>query len=426
MDDDVKELIEEASEYIDEDGRSSFDHAQESETLLSIIIDNLNFSRREYGLSENAFERALRKIIGQIDSSDDVESKFQNLLGSLKKEVGTSEPNDYVVTFALPLNVPKEEDHKFTIHGLEVEQITEESWKNDVLEKAKQESLLELRIERSPYEFSEDGTYWQTCVSGLDPDFAIERTRHILRTLLAVINYLHFRRQITHLEVPTSNPWPERWSNIVPPFAMFVFKDDNYVKAEFSDNVTPRDPVDIDEEVIEEVNNLPDFGSNKFDIDDQLTSGLHFFLDGITNPKKTSSFLDFWRALEILTLSKPGDSSSDITDRAKSFINVEDEHLFETHISRIVDVRNDLVHGDPDVDVVQADLNILKELTESLLSLYMNKRDDWSESDMKFVIHNCSVGEKSQLKQQKEARIRNQERLKNEIGIIDELINVEE
>jgi hypothetical protein len=172
---------------------------------------------------------------------------------------------------------------------------------------------------------------------------------------------------------------------------------------------------------MQNVQSLPVLGNDECEIDSELIPGLHFFLSGMTNPDDTGAFLDFWRGLEILTLSEPGDVTRDIVERAVVPIRPEDQYLFDKHVDRIVDTRNDLVHGNVDTDVTQADLNLLKQLHETLLDLYIHNREEWSTSDVRFILHDCGVGDEDKLAQQKEARLRNIEKIEREIELIDNL-----
>jgi len=427
MDEDLKTLIGEVAELLDENGRTSFEHANRVETLLAIIIDKLEFPRRKYGLSETTFERTLRKVIGQVDSEDDIESTFQDLLGELKKELGTSEGDEYSVAFHLPIELPgTKTQYELTVHGVNIEQLSKEVWKEEFLETAQKDVSFGIRLKESPYESPDKGSFWKVNISAIDPDFAVERTNFVLQTFLAELNYLNHYGRITNIETPTSNPWPRSWSDIVLPFSLLVFNDEEFVKAEFSEDARPRNPVEINQEVLDRIDGLPSFSEEKYETDSHLISGLHFFLAGVTNTDNVGAFLDFWRGLETLTLSEPGDSSNDITDRATTIIRPDDEHLFKEHIDRIVATRNNLVHGNTDVDVVQADLNALKQLLESLIDLYIYRRGEWNESDIRFVLQDCNLGEQESLQQQREARVSAQEEVERELEILDGLIEGDE
>ncbi|WP_152424848.1 HEPN domain-containing protein [Natronococcus jeotgali] len=421
MDEELKILIREAAEVLDENGRTSFENSNRIEKLLAFIIEKLHFPRRRYGISGKRFEHEMRNIIGQIDPEEDIESKFQESINELKRKLGTSEEEKYSVIFPLPIKTSSINKYKFEFHGATIKQIEDERG-IDLLETAQKDISFGSGFQDSPYEVSTESTFWKINIPSNDPYFAIERAEFILNTFLAELNYLHHKETVINYENTSSGPWPKSWSDIIFPFCILVFRNEEFVVAEFSEDSRPRNPVIIDQWVLDEIDNLPRFCDEDYEIDEQLISGLHFFFDGITNPDRISSFLDFWRGLETLTLSEPGDSSSDITNRAATVIRPDDEEFFRKHIDRIVDIRNGLVHGNTDIDVSQADLNLLKNLHESLISHYVYKRGEWSKSDIKFVLHKCEVGKEERIQQQKEARMLNREKIEREIDILDELV----
>ncbi|SFG35114.1 hypothetical protein SAMN04488063_1771 [Halopelagius inordinatus] len=423
MDADIKVLIEKASKLIDEDGRSSFKHADRVSTLIALIIEDLDFPRRKFGLSEQAFERHLRQKIGQIDTKGEIDSEFYDLLGELKKELGTSEEVEYSVVFALPIKFPNQRDDRvFEYHGIEIKQISQSVWEDDFLEIARNDASFEIQLTKSPYQLPDDGSFWKTETTAIDPDFALERTRFALKTLLGEINFLEHYGYVKNYHEPTSHPWPRGWSDILLPFALLLFQEGKFVKEDFSEDARPRTVVEVTEEVVDNIGDLPTFTGESYEVDQYLISGIHFFFSGITNANRTGAFLDFWRGLETLTLSSPGDTSSDITERAITTVIPDEEDLFGKHVDSLVNTRNNLVHGDLSVDISQANINLLKDIHESLINLYMRRRDKWTVSDIRFVLHECDIDKTDRLQQQRNARMQNCERIEREIEILDELM----
>ena len=424
MDDDLVRLIDEASEHLNENGRSNFEDIEYTEMLLALIIERVDFPYQKYHISQETFDRRVRNIIGQIEPDEDTETYFLNFIGDLKQNLQINGRDEYTIAFSLPIILHSEKEyHKFSIDGSLIEQISKNKWENEYIKKAQEDFSFKVDMTNSPHTLSSDGSFWKTTVVTADPQFAIERTEFILKTLLAEMNLAQHFGKVKHFETPSSNPWPRGWSDIRLPFCLLGFQDGDFLKAEFTEDIRPREIVDVEKEALSAIDEFPTFEED-YEIDDYLTSGFHFYLSGMTTPSNTESFLDFWRSLEILTLSEPNDTSGDIIDRSSILTSSNTGELFAKQLRRLVDVRNKLVHGKIDVNVSQSDINTLKRLSEYLLDLYISKRDHWNESDFKFVLHKCDPRKKQRLKQQRKAKRHNHSKIERELELLDELIRL--
>lgn len=420
MDNKLVELVEEGSGCLDEDGKAHFRDANHVEALISQIISKLDFPHNEYKLSGYVFERNLRSIIGKIGPEDDVEDAFTDSLGELKEELGTSNEHEYTIFFPLSIRLNSGRQETFCIENVEIKEIGEDSWTENI-EDLEENDDFRIRTIDYPHDLFDGGSFWKTTVSALDSRFALERTQFVLKTFLSEINFLQHYRQLRSFDIPASHPWPNTWSNIRLPPLFVVFQGGTFNDVEFSRDISPIREVEINEDVLKRLDELPSF-CNKNELDDYLISGLQLYLSGITSPSNEEAFLEFWRSLETLTLSKPGDISRDVTDRASSIISNRDEGLLPDQLDRAIDIRNETVHADANPSISHSDINTLKQLTDYLLSFYIGKQDTWSVSDIRFVLHKCNPTDEDILIQQKEARENNRDKIDREIEILDRLI----
>jgi hypothetical protein len=88
----------------------------------------------------------------------------------------------------------------------------------------------------------------------------------------------------------------------------------------------------------------------------------------VTAEGSAQRFLNWWQALETLTLTDDESSSRRSLERARTFPPVAETHLSGSEISRLADLRNRLVHrGQPSV-VLSSDQNHLKQSFEAVVA----------------------------------------------------------
>jgi hypothetical protein len=103
--------------------------------------------------------------------------------------------------------------------------------------------------------------------------------------------------------------------------------------------------------------------------------------------------LNYWRVLELLTLTGKQDTQKEVIDRASSIVEASDDSLFEYRVERLWERRNKLVHDWVGSEVDKYDINLLKILSEELILIFSDFRGQWDKDDFEFVLRNAGSGD---------------------------------
>jgi hypothetical protein len=158
---------------------------------------------------------------------------------------------------------------------------------------------------------------------------------------------------------------------------------------------------DVFESLFEE---MPTFEEEQ-PLDGRLLNSLRALQAAVTEPSERESFFEFWRGIENLTLVEEGERMSEVVDRAAAMLGWKDSELGRIRRKRAQNKRNSYVHEGAGLRLTVVDRNLVKNLHESLIHLYIDKRGDWGYEEMKFALEQFTVDE-AQIENLREDRNR--------------------
>jgi len=166
---------------------------------------------------------------------------------------------------------------------------------------------------------------------------------------------------------------------------IFVFKEDSFVGYCFFEDKS--DDKKIYELGQADITNLNKFVSqfNKTDskIQEILYKAINLYYSGLTEKRINYSFLNFWTALEILSLKKKGVPHIEIIKRLKSIL-INLQPLEEHKIDRIYSLRNNLVH-DGAYNISQYDRNLLKIYLEFFMEFFIFNLSNYNIQEIQTI-----------------------------------------
>ena len=185
-----------------------------------------------------------------------------------------------------------------------------------------------------------------------------------------------------------SDVWSTRWMKIRQPFIYFVFEDSKYSHYSYSTDPTPRRSLTLSAHKASRYNahlgDIPELDEDLNDLEQQLVSGVYSFQDAVTSTDRENAFLSYWQALETLTFTKPGDSTSTIVERASVPLGTTNF----LRQSEVAEKRNKLVHTADPVEITKEDTNTLKIMLEKIIRVHVDKLDNWDKSQFIFYYKN--------------------------------------
>lgn len=310
-------------------------------TKLQRILDDYieaetNFSSQRHKLTKHtlipAFQDAIIEIAEETHEQDnpDLDSLFEEKKVKVLRDTLGRNLTTYRVVFPLNLRPGESMPDSFSMPEAEFERISEEEWREDYDEPAREndESSLVAFLRESPNDLYEsDGlggifTYWRTGYEARDHHYALSRIPEIVRLLLGKMNFVLWKRS-AGVPQPANNERPPnaRWSQLKEPFFYLVFEGDEYLNYWPYDYDLRRNSEggrrDLSER-IEKFNEFPNLSADREDlsgVDESLANAVLAYQDGITESSVHQSFFAFWRGIENLAQVEPGQDNEVVVDR---------------------------------------------------------------------------------------------------------------
>jgi len=423
MEPDVKYCIQELADAIEEndDGSVKFsgsENIRKKERLSPIIIEGLEIDPNRLRISPERLENKIDQLILDAKrSGSGVIEYIEANLGDFEQEIRNIEVQRYRLAF--PLNYHRNSrdliSDEIQITDIRFQRISKSDWQSQFAPNFEEENLgriagkLSRFLDRSPNKLDNAFfTYWFADCYARDEKFAVERIIDRLRILLGLMNMAMSFGRIQTTSI-SSGPWPNRWADLREPFVYLLYGEDhNLLQYYYSEDASLRKkdkPHSMFEDSFADLMQMFPSFENQQQIDSRLFNGIRSFQAGISNGDTTESFFDFWRGVENLALVREDEKMATVTNRATAMNQWRNPRIGEIRTRRAINKRNEYVHEGADLRVTIADRNLLKTLLESLIELYIDKREDWDEGDMRFALEKFSIDEQ-QLAHMRKSRER--------------------
>lgn len=350
-------------------GFESTEYNRHLSLLISdLMLDNAFQSKlnnlRYYFNSENDvfFGSELTSVFKEMKqeskfSFTDFKQKLDLLLNNIKKQ---SKPVKFELYY--PLNIKT--DQKIDLikfRDIRIEMNSYDDIKTLLeAEKLKEESFRFEKFTKSKYMYIKI-TLWSRNLN-----YAVEISTKYVNLILGFIAYAqNFRRApITLMGVPKE--LTQLKLNYI-----FAFQGNVYLGHYFFDDKSDdRKVYDLKDSDISHLNeSLKQFNLADKKLQEIIFKAISSYYLGLTESRINYSFLNFWTALEIVSLKKRSIRHIEIVKRLKSILldlNVLEEHK----IDKLYSIRNNLVH-DGSYNVSQYDRNLLKNYAESMIEFFM-------------------------------------------------------
>jgi len=420
-------MVDCLDEEVDGAKRSGSENVRRFDRLMPILMEEVEVDRINYRVSEDTFRHELTNFLNDIKHEENPGEYFTRNLGELHERLGTKETKTYTIGFPLNLkfNARRKRD-SFQSLGHEIERLGRRQWLSDFKEVAEEEEEEESRededdpftdfMEQVPNNFSNRNyTFWKFEIDTCDQKFAVDRLEKLLGYLLGRINAAAHSNQAEGFS--TSNSiWPSGWSDLKHPFLYIVFEEGDYTRFYYERDISPRKRFKVSNHRTElfdlKFDSFPEIEYPLTGLEERFVETLRRFQSAISESNREDSFLDYWRAVEALTLTRDNEGMDTVIRRAESHLQPEDPEIFRFRLKRAREKRNKLVHNGVDVSVTKRDQNLLKLVLENLLWLYCDRFSDWDEDDFRFHLENADTGT-DELESQRERRAREIELLDN-------------
>lgn len=404
----LSELVDMAVDCIDPESEqwrvSGTENTQRFEQLMPILMEEVDLDPLEYRISETTFRVEFRDFLNDIKNKDDPGTYFVENKGELHRRIGTQDLKQYTIGFPLNLkfNARRKRD-RFESLGHEIERVSRNQWLSEFKEVAEEKEQEENQqhtndsfsdfMERVPNDFSfHNNTFWKFELEARDEQFAVDRLEKLLGYLLGRINAAAYENQAEGWTTGSRSVWKSGWSDLRHPFIYIVFKEGEYSQFYYEEDISPRKKF----KVMSHRTRLFDIHFDKFpDIEYPLNSQEERFVEtvrrfqsAITESSREDSFLEYWRGIETLTLTTENEGMDAVIRRAEAPNEAADQDFFRYRLKRVREKRNLLVHDGVDVSITRQDQNLLKTVLESLIWIYCENFDNWTEDDFRFVLEN--------------------------------------
>lgn len=407
----IPELVDMAVACIDKEADdwriSGSDNTTRFRHLMPILIEKLaedsQLSAHEYNISEQGLRGELRSFLNDIKHEDEPGRYFEQNIGDLHQQLGTTEPTQYTIGFPLNLRLRSQrQQDTFRSLGHKIERMGRNEWLSEFKERAETAEQEDDQghgddrftdfMEQVPNDFSwANNTFWKFELDARDEQFVIDRLERVLGYLLGKINVAAYAGS---QEGFSSSPsvWQSGWSDLRHPFIYIVFEEDLYSQFYYETDISPRDKFRVHSARASmfdiSIDNFPGVEYPLDSLEERFVETVRRFQAAITEADREESFLEYWRGIEALTLTGDDEGMDTVIRRAEAPLEHTDHTFFRYRLKRARYKRNQLVHDGVDISVTRHDQNLLKRILEELIWLYCGNLDRWDADDFRFYLEN--------------------------------------
>ena len=407
MNSELTSCVRKLADIIEEDDEGSaiysgHDAFRRREELIPVILDGLDLSPDDFRISIDRLESEFSTFVLEAAQAKKEPSLYiEENLDDFRTQLYDDDLEEYHIAF--PLNYRQSACHlipdSITIEDIEFNRQRRKYWQSTYLpredESEKKEKLNNF-LSKSPNKIDHSQfTYWDCSYRARDQRYAVYRTTEVLEILLGLLNYsMWFGRAQQYQN--SNEPWPKRWAQLREPFIYLLHSDEAFLGHYWPNDATLRKPTQphsaYEERFTSKFELIPTF-ENEYPLDGRLLNAIRAFQAAITNTTHREAFFEFWRGIEILSLVGKDERMDQVVARATALLNWEDTEIANIRTQRVQQKRNQYVHEGNGIRITTSDRNLLKLFLEKLIELYIDKRDEWSHSEMKFMLSEFTTNE---------------------------------
>jgi hypothetical protein len=404
--------------------------------LIDLIADESSIEPHDIGITEAAYRDRIEGIITEISDSEKPVASFHTELDNLEDEIEDSH-QEYTVLF--PWNFTSTNvsglDTPIQIRNLTIHRTSESRW-NRYQQKAIDigtfdqflEELPTRRNHSKPFSYQK---YWEVTLKAESPEFAVNRVSNAMEILLGKITFATYFGRVANANRRTN--WKYGMTDLRHPLCHLVTQNDEFVHYYTAYDFTPRRRFTLSGSKKRDFNKIypmiPIFDGEMDDIEEHLITAFGAYYSAMSEPKPSQSLLDYWRCLEVATLTQDENhSAGDPLKRARAAKRPQDIGISDNLIERLVQKRNRLVHKGGEIMITDGDLTHLKSLSEASIWFLMTDKSNYSYEEFEFFFEYGSKPANSilQAKTDRESRIREKneeiEDRKEEIKQLNQII----
>ena len=389
--------------------------------LMSILIEKLQEEKKltpeEYDISEQSLRQELRQFLSDIKQEDEPGQYFEQNIGELHKQLGTTEKTNYTIGFPLNLRFrPQRKQDVFSALGHEIERMEQDAWLSEFQEPAEQIETQDDQnnsnrftefMKEVPNDFSwSNHTFWKFEMEARDQQFVVDRLEKVLDYLLGKINIAAHAGVVEGSINISPSVWPSRWSELRHPFVYIVTKQDDSPQFYYDSDISPRNKFRVHGSRTSRYDILfdefPEITYPLNQLDERFVEAVRHFQAAVTEPDREASFLEYWRGIEALALTTEDDGMDTVIQRAEAPLEHDDHTFFRYRLKRARNKRNKLVHDGVDIPITRHDQNLLKSILEELIWIYCANLDQWDVDDFRFYLDNVGQETKKVAEIQKQ------------------------
>lgn len=363
-------------------GSASFEYGRYlSLLLLELMLDNKVQSKLQklrYGFtSENEifFGNELNSIFENMKNEkkekySDFMNKFNILLENIKQD---SKPEKFELYY--PINIKTDEKiNAIKFRDVEIEIKNYEEIKNLLENETFKDKFKFQKLTKSKYKYIKINLYSR------NKNFAEQIATKYANLILGFISYSQNYGNSFVKIIGIPKELTELKTNYI-----FVFKNNNFQGYYFfEDKSDDKKVYDLSKTDISNLNKFVE-KYNKADtkIQEILFKTINLYYSGLIEKSINYSFLNFWTALEIISLKKKGIPHSKIIKKLKSIL-VNLKPLEEHKIDRIYSLRNNFIH-DGAYNISQYDRNLMKTYIELFIEFFLFNLTDYNVQEIQTI-----------------------------------------
>lgn len=310
-------------------------------------------------------------------SDDAIISSFDNYLSELVE--GDSKKFRIIV----PLNINESKIDRFKVHSHEFKRATDTQIKDDIADyvdkSANNKDISSTDVHEDINQFDHDQwDFWEISINCINERRMISEVQSKIMTLLGKINFTQYHNSDYPVEQPLESLFLEDYSQELPvlqtPPFLFIYESGEIIKDIRHPSRTTVDAltsINIDEQFEEVYSTLnlesfpPEYQSNMYQEEiEWIESSLWGFHRGVTADTARVAFMNFWRALEDLSLKRPQTKTNNVLNNILHFHDSDQESRtsYEETKAGLSYTRNRLVHTSRAPAVLNRDVILLREI----------------------------------------------------------------
>lgn len=353
-------------------------HLRRLVDLLSEAADFDSLSPEYYRISFDRLSNLTQDAIEDIKSKevslpDNSQARIEWITDYIDSQLDP--PSDSTVLF--PLNVSSDLNwpNSFSVDNYSISQISDKEWMDQYHSRFRSNvdskwdtAELPNSIYQDDRQLSDKFTMWKIeNIYARNRKYSVDLASDMIQYVLSKINFSHYQTKVSTRTVG-SGMCSGRISELLGPY-IFISDKNGVMELYYDNKFIMRKPVDI--EWNDDQNDRYNRLSNSFGLDSgfqgTINKALQAYDSGVTSSSNSDAFFNFWRGLEILTLTNDTEPLTRVVERASAMIQFDGPLPVDMVISQIRGKRNAYVHEAKTVHISDQDVRYTKMLLDNLL-----------------------------------------------------------